>query len=101
VEDGRAKLRLIVDEWKKIVCNFESLADEHQRRSTDEIKYRVSISEAVGEIQESVAEGDRKTQLLTVRIGSEPKSSEEDGGSLWEAIQEALAKGQTKVEVIR
>jgi hypothetical protein len=39
VEGGRAKLRLIVDKWKKIVWNFESLADEHQRRSTDEIKY--------------------------------------------------------------
>jgi hypothetical protein len=46
----------------------------------------VSIGKAVGEIQESVAEGDRKTQLLMARIGLEPKSLEEDGGSLWEAI---------------
>jgi hypothetical protein len=58
----------------------------------------------VGGIQESVAEGDRKTQLLPARIDSEPKSSADGGGSLWEAItglQEALAKGKTKVEVVR
>jgi hypothetical protein len=71
----------------------------------NEIKYRASIGEAVAEIQESVAEGDRKTQLLTARIGSEPKSSsEDDGGSVWEAItalQEALTMGKTKVEVVR
>jgi hypothetical protein len=80
------------------------LAEEHQRQFVDEIKYRASIGEAVCEIQELVAEGDRKTQLLTARIGSKPKSSEDDGGSLWEAItglQEALAKGKTKVEVVR
>jgi hypothetical protein len=102
--DGKTKIRGIIEERSSVVKNFVVLSEEHLRRLSDDTKHGASIGEAVEEIQESVAECDRKTRLLTARIGSAADSSDDSASSLWEVgagLHEAMLKGKGSFETLR
>jgi hypothetical protein len=80
------ELRKIFEDWNKIQANFQSVHLELDSTARAEIKYRLSVNDVMGNIQEAVQETDSRMQILQASLGDQVDDPEGGPMSIWEAI---------------
>jgi hypothetical protein len=70
-------LQVIMSDWNKLNTNFQLIYLEFDTSGRSETKYRNTISDTLGELQEAIRGTDAKMQLLGAGLGSAVTECEE------------------------
>jgi hypothetical protein len=88
-------LQTIMSEWNQLNASFELIHLEFEKAGLTETRYRNTIAETLGDLQEAIRGTDNKMQLLGAGLGETITDSDEGPMSVWEAIRQLRSKNKT------
>jgi hypothetical protein len=97
VERGKTQraLQTIMSEWNRLNTTFELIHMGLDKTGISETRYRNTVSETLGELQEAIRGADAKMQLLNAGVGLAITDTDEGPMSVWDAVQQLRSNVQT------
>jgi hypothetical protein len=86
-------LRKIFGDWNKIESNFQTVHQEIDSVAKTETKFRNSVTDVIGKMQDATRETDIRVQILQASLGGQVDDPEGGPMSIWEAIARLRTSG--------